>query len=187
MLSDTLRRAMIDTVGLEERLRAHIRDVAGFPKQGIVFKDIGPLLRDPAALHDAIDGLAAAHRGESIDLVAGIESRGFVLGAGVAYLLGAGFVPVRKAGRLPGPTVSVPYQLEYGEAVLEVQSDAIRAGQRVLVVDDLLATGGTLAATLSLIERLGGEVAGIELLIELTALGGAAALAGRPYHAILSL
>jgi adenine phosphoribosyltransferase len=187
MLSDTLRRAMIDTVGLEERLRTRIRDVVGFPKQGIVFKDIGPLLRDPEALHEAIDALAAAHRGESIDLVAGIESRGFVLGAGVAYVLGAGFVPVRKAGRLPGPTVSVPYQLEYGEAVLEVQSDAVRAGQRVLVVDDLLATGGTLAATVSLIERLGGEIAGIELLIELTVLRGATALAGRPYHALLSL
>jgi adenine phosphoribosyltransferase len=105
MLSDTLRRAMIDTVGLEERLRTRIRDVAGFPQQGIVFKDIGPLLRDPEALHEAIDALAARHRsGGAIDLVAGIESRGFVLGAGVAYVLGAVFVPVRKAGRLPGPT-----------------------------------------------------------------------------------
>lgn len=171
---------MTDAAALAERLRARIRDVPDFPREGVLFKDVTTLLGDAGAFRDAVDALVLAHHGQHIDLVAGVEARGFILGGAVAYLIGAGFVPVRKRGKLPRETVAVDYALEYGEAALEVHTDAIAEGQRVLVVDDLLATGGTAAATVSLVERLGGHVVGIAFLVELSALGGAAQLGDRP-------
>ena len=170
---------------LPGRLRALIHDVPDFPRPGIVFRDITGLLADGPAFHDAVDAIVDAHRDDGIESVAAIESRGFVLGGAVAYALGAGFVAVRKGGRLPRTTISQSYALEYGEAVLEVHADALPRRERVLVVDDLLATGGTAAAALTLLERLGAEVAGLAFLVELTGLGGAAALAGRPYTALV--
>ena len=164
------------TDGRAERLLARIRDVPDFPKPGIVFKDITPLLADHATFTEAVDGLTAPFRDARVDTVAGIEARGFVLGAPVALALGAGFVPVRKQGKLPGTTVSASYELEYGSAVLEVTSDAFIRGARVLVVDDVLATGGTAAATVELVRRCGGEVAGVAMLMELSFLDGRAAL-----------
>lgn len=169
-----------------------IRDVPDFPEPGVVFKDIGPLLRDPAAYATTITALAGAARAAvtgitapvdpadgdpGFDLVAGIEARGFLLGAPVALRTGTGFVPVRKAGKLPGATLRASYQLEYGEAVIEVQDDAVPAGSRVLVVDDVLATGGTATATIELVGRCGGTVVGLAVLIDLGFLGGRDALA----------
>lgn len=171
---------MVDTEAVAERLRTLVRDVPDFPREGILFKDITTLLGDAEGFRHAIDGLAASFRDAGVDVVVGVESRGFVLGGALAYLLGAGFVPVRKQGKLPGSTVSVAYALEYGEAVLEIHADAIRSGQRVLIVDDLLATGGTAQATVDLVERLGGDIVGIAFLIELGALEGARALGERP-------
>jgi adenine phosphoribosyltransferase len=159
-----------------QRLLSRVRDVADFPKPGIVFKDITPLLADHATFTEAVDGLADPFRASTVDTVAGIEARGFVLGAPVALELGAGFVPVRKKGKLPGQTVSATYDLEYGSAVLEVTSDAFLAGSRVLVVDDVLATGGTAAATVELVRRCGGEVVGVAILMELGFLAGREAL-----------
>ena len=170
---------------LVDRLRALVRDVPDFPRTGILFRDITSLIGDPEGLRGVIDVLAETYRSSGIEIVVGVESRGFILGGAVAYRLGAGFVPVRKQGKLPAATISVAYQLEYGEAVLEIHADAIAQGQRVLIVDDLLATGGTAAATVSLVERVGGQVAGIAFLIELENLGGAAALAGRSYTSII--
>ena len=157
---------------LRERLRALVREIPDFPREGVLFRDITTLLRDAGAFKAAIDGLVDAYRHAGVEVVAGVESRGFVLGGAVAYLLGAGFVPVRKKGKLPHATISAAYALEYGEAVLEVHADAIRPGQRVLIVDDLLATGGTARATVDLVERLGGEIVGIAFLIELSDLAG---------------
>lgn len=170
---------------LAERLRSLIRDVPDFPRSGVLFRDITTLLQDGQAFRAALDALAAAYRGERVDVVVGIESRGFVLGGALAYLLGTGFVPVRKQGKLPFRTISAAYSLEYGEAVLEVHADAIAPGQRVLVVDDLLATGGTAKATASLVERLGGVVVGIAFLIELSDLPGSAALGDRPHVSLI--
>jgi adenine phosphoribosyltransferase len=165
---------------LAERLRAVIRDVPDFPREGVLFKDVTTLLADAAAFRAAIDAMAAAHAGQAIDLVVGVESRGFILGGVLAYLLGAGFVPVRKPGRLPAARISVSYTLEYGENVLEIHTDAIRPDERVLIVDDLLATGGTAAATVQLVERLGGVVVGVTFLVELGFLGGARVLGDLP-------
>ena len=162
---------------LADRLRAHIRDVPDFPKPGIDFKDITPLLADHATFSATIDALAAPHRDSAIDVVAGIEARGFVLGAPVALTLQAGFAPVRKKGKLPGSTVEASYDLEYGSATLEVTADAFAPGARVLVVDDVLATGGTAAATVDLVRRCGAEVVGVSVLLELGFLDGRAALA----------
>lgn len=170
---------------LADRLRAVIRDVPDFPREGVLFKDVTTLLGDAGSFRAAIDGLVEAHAGQAIDLVVGVESRGFILGGAVAYLLGAGFVPVRKPGKLPAERISVSYTLEYGENVLEIHTDAIRPGQRVLVVDDLLATGGTAAATVELVQRLGGVVAGIAFLIELGFLDGARALGDLPRVALV--
>ena len=146
-------------------LRALVRDVPDFPQAGIVFRDITPLLGNGAALRSAVDALAALY--QEIDSVIGIESRGFILGAPVAYALGVGMVPVRKLGRLPRATERADYALEYGTNTVEIHADALRPGERVLIVDDVLATGGTAAATAELVERLGGQVAGIAVLIEL--------------------
>jgi adenine phosphoribosyltransferase len=174
--------------GLDELLDRLIRDVPDFPEPGVLFKDISPLLADHDGLTAVIAALAAAGRDErgttAVDKVVGIEARGFILGAPVALQLGAGFVPVRKAGKLPGPTHQVAYALEYGEAVLEVHQDAIGPGERVLVVDDVLATGGTVAAACSLVESCGGEVTGVSVLMELTFLAGREALAGRSVTAL---
>ena len=153
-------------------LASRIRDVPDFPKAGILFKDITTLLKDPAAFRQAVDELTVSFRDDAVDLVVGMESRGFILGAPLAYNLGAGFVPVRKLGKLPADTLRVEYALEYGTNTLEIHKDAIQPGQRVLIVDDLLATGGTVVATIELVRRLGGEVVGLAFLIELLFLRG---------------
>lgn len=168
-----------------ERLRSLIRDVPDFPRPGIVFKDITLLLGDAAAFAETISALAEPYRDAGVDLVAGIESRGFILGGAIADRLGSGFALVRKEGRLPSTRISQAYALEYGEAVVEMHSDAVEPGQRVLIVDDLLATGGTAGAAAALVDRLGGDIVGFAFLIELSALGGSAALGGRPYTALL--
>ena len=177
---------MADAHALEQRLRALIRDVPDFPRAGIVFRDITTLVADPGGFRDAVDAMAAQWREARVTAVAGIESRGFILGGAIAHELGAGFVAVRKQGRLPRTTVAEAYQLEYGEAVLEVHADAVQPDQRVLVVDDLLATGGTAAATVHLLRRLGADVAGCAFLVELDGLGGSRTL-GQIGHTSLLL
>ncbi|WBB81407.1 adenine phosphoribosyltransferase [Micromonospora sp. WMMD882] len=162
-------------------------DVPDFPKPGIVFKDLMPLFADGPVFREVVDGIVAYHGRESFDVVAGIEARGFVVAAAVAYATGVGVVPVRKAGKLPRATHRAAYALEYGEAALEVHRDAFTAGHRVLVVDDVLATGGTAEATLDLVERAGGTVAGLTVLLELAFLGGRQRLAPRPVHALLTV
>lgn len=158
-----------------ERVAEAIRDVPDFPSPGIVFKDIGPLLADPSLLRDVVDAMATPWRGD-VDLVAGIDSRGFLLGTPLALALDVGFLPVRKQGKLPGPVIAARYQLEYGEAVLELQPDLVPPGARVLVVDDVLATGGTVAASLHLLARMGAAPVGAAVLLELGALRGRYAL-----------
>ncbi|MCL4370025.1 MAG: adenine phosphoribosyltransferase [Chloroflexi bacterium] len=165
------------------KLAEKIRDVPDFPIKGVLFKDITTLLKDPDAYHQSIDLMAQRYRGAKIDVVVGMESRGFIFAAPLAYLLGAGLVPVRKLGKLPAETVKCEYALEYGTNTLEIHKDAIQPGQRVLVVDDLLATGGTTAATVKLVDMLGGVVAGVEFLIELTFLHGRDKLRGHEVHA----
>ncbi len=186
-LSDRLAPVTIHEQDVAERLRALIRDVPDFPRPGIVFRDITVLLGDGLAFGAAISALAAPYSDAGIALVAGIEFRGFILGGAVADRLGSGFVPIRKEGRLPAERISQAYSLEYGEAIVEIHADAITAGQRVLIVDDLLATGGTAAATAALVDQLGGEIAGFAFLVELSDLGGSAALGGRPYTALLRM
>jgi adenine phosphoribosyltransferase len=166
-------------------LRALVRDIPDFPRAGIVFKDITPLLLAPAALDDAVAQLAAFARPLGVDLVVAAEARGFILGGALARELGAGFVPARKPGRLPAETVGVDYLLEYGIDALEVHADALGHGVRVLIHDDLLATGGTARAVSDLVSRLGAEVVGCAFLIELSFLGGRARLEPYPVHAIL--
>jgi adenine phosphoribosyltransferase len=168
-----------------DQLKSKIRHVPDFPKAGILFYDVTTLLRDPEGFRLAIDSLASPYRGRGIDLVVGIESRGFILGAAVADRIGAGFVPVRKVGKLPSECVRATYDLEYGSDSLEMHRDAIEAGQRVLIVDDLLATGGTARATIDLVKQLGGVVEGVALLIELVALNGRARLPGEHITAVL--
>jgi adenine phosphoribosyltransferase len=159
-----------------ERIRSLVRDIPDFPKPGILFRDITTVLRDPVAWRATVDQLCDAVDAWDFDMVVGIESRGFILGSAIAYQLGVGFVPVRKRGKLPGPVHSVEYALEYGLDSLEIHRDALTAGHRVLVVDDLLATGGTAAATARLVAECGAQVAGIAFLVELEALGGRAAV-----------
>ena len=167
-------------------IRGLVRDVPDFPKPGVVFKDITPLLADPAGLSAVVDGLADAFADTAVDKVVGIEARGFVLAAPLAVRLGAGFVPVRKVGKLPWSTHAQEYDLEYGTDHLEVHQDAIAPGERVLVVDDVIATGGTAEAAAQLVERLGGEVVGLGFLLELTFLGGVARLGGRRHVSLLT-
>jgi adenine phosphoribosyltransferase len=159
-------------------LHEKIRDIPDFPKAGILFKDITTLLQDPAAFRHAVDQLTERYRDRGIDVIAATEARGFIFGAPLAYTLGVAFVPVRKPGKLPSETIGVDYALEYGTNRLELHTDAIRPGQRVLIVDDLLATGGTIGATVSLVEQLGGTVVSLAFLLELTELDGRAALDG---------
>jgi adenine phosphoribosyltransferase len=168
-----------------ERLEKLIRPIPDFPKAGILFHDITPLLADPAGLALSIELLANPFRGKRIDLVVGAESRGFIFGTAVACCLSAGFVLVRKPGKLPSKRISKSYDLEYGQDSLEMHSDAIVKGQRVLLVDDLLATGGTMGASTQLVKQLGGEIAGIAVLIELAGLGGREKLAPHEVHAVL--
>ena len=162
-----------------EELRARIREIPDFPKPGILFYDITTLLKDPTAFHEAIDLMLKPYDGEQIDIVVGMESRGFIFSAPMAYQLDAGLVPVRKLGKLPAETITVEYALEYGSNTLEIHRDAITAGQKVLIVDDLLATGGTVHGTIELVERLKGEVVGLAFLVELDFLKGRDRLDGR--------
>lgn len=168
------------------KLRDLIRDVPDFPKPGIVFKDITPLLRHPAGLSLAVEYLTQPFRHLNVQVVAGAESRGFIFGTAVAGSLSAGFVPIRKPGKLPIKTHSQEYTLEYGTDSLEIHYDAIEKGDRVLLVDDLLATGGTMAACCRLVESLGGIIVGVAFLIELTFLNGRSQLLDYPIHSILS-
>ncbi len=168
-------------------LARYIRDVPDFPVPGILFRDITPLLRDPRALGEAVRRMSAPWLGRGVDLVASIEARGFMFGAAMAIQLGCGFVPVRKAGKLPWRTCSVRYTLEYREDVLHIHEDAVERGQRVLVVDDVIATGGTAAAVIELVEKLGGEVVGVQFLVELVGLRGRDLLEGREVRSVLAL
>jgi adenine phosphoribosyltransferase len=169
------------------KLFEYIRDVPDFPKPGVMFKDLTPLMADPAALDDSIARMVAPFRGERIDLVAGMEARGFIFGALAAKELACGFVPLRKPGKLPGATAAVSYDLEYGQATLEAHRDAFKGKRRILVVDDVLATGGTASAALELIEKLGGEVVGCAFLLELVFLDGRSRLPGRRIQSVLSI
>ncbi len=155
-----------------DELKKLIREIPDYPKPGILFYDVTTLLKDKKGFHTLIDRLCEHYAGHRIDLVAGIEARGFIFGPALAYRLGAGFVPVRKAKKLPGKTVSVSYLLEYGSDTLEIHEDAVQKGQRVLVCDDLLATGGTASATVDLVRKLGGIVEGAAFAVELTFLNG---------------
>ena len=168
-----------------EELRSLIREVPDFPKPGILFYDITTALKDPQGLDMVARGLADAASGKGVDLVAGIESRGFLFGPALALELGTGFALMRKPGKLPAETASVSYELEYGTDSLEIHTDAIQSGQRVLVVDDLLATGGTAAAAVRLIEQAGGEVAGLSFVVELDFLNGRGRLGGYDITSLL--
>ena len=167
------------------RLKALIRDVPDFPKPGIVFKDFTPLIRDPAGLALAVELMVNPFRGKQVDLVVGAESRGFIFGMAMAQALSAGFVPVRKPGKLPWKKASISYELEYGKDTLEIHSDAIEPGQRVLLVDDLLATGGTMHACCKLVQGMRAQIVGIAVLIELNTLHGRDQL--KPYGTIHSV
>ena len=168
-----------------DALKQRIRHVPDFPKPGILFYDITTLLRDPQGFRLAVESMAAPYTGAGIDLVVGIESRGFILGGAVADRLGIGFAPVRKPGKLPSKTVREEYALEYGTDCLEIHEDAVTPGQRVLIVDDVIATGGTARATAALVRRLGGTVHALAFLIELIGLKGRAQLAGEHVHVVL--
>ena len=167
-------------------LKRYIRNIPDWPKKGILFRDITPLLADPKAFAAAVDALCADFTGAGIEYVAAVEARGFIFGAAVAKKLGAGFVPIRKKGKLPFETESITYDLEYGTDTLEVHSDAIESQAKVLMVDDLLATGGTMASACKLIEKIGGQVVGIAFLIELTELAGREKLEGYIINTCLS-
>jgi adenine phosphoribosyltransferase len=169
-----------------DRLRSLVRDVPDFPQEGIVFKDITPLLADEVAFSSVIDMIVVHFGRGNVDKVVGIEARGFILASPVAYHFGAGFVPVRKAGKLPWDSDSEEYELEYGTETLEIHTDAFRPGERVLIVDDVLATGGTARATARLVERLGGKVVGIACLIELGFLKGREAIDAYEFYPLLT-
>ena len=168
-----------------DNLKALIRDIPDFPKKGIIFKDITPILKQPEALQFAADEMADLLRDSRPDQIVGIESRGFIFGPILAYKLKAGFVPIRKPGKLPAKTIRTAYQLEYGENELEIHQDAILQGMRVAVVDDLLATGGTAGAAIRLVEKLGGEVVAVAFLVELTFLKGRGKLSGYNVSSII--
>jgi adenine phosphoribosyltransferase len=174
------------TLDLAARLRDLVREIPDYPQPGVVFKDITPLLADHVAFAGAIDAIVAAHGRGTIDKVVGIEARGFIIAAPVAYHFGAGFVPMRKKGKLPGPTFETSYALEYGEATLEVQRDGLQPGDRVLIVDDVLATGGTVAAAARLVAECEASVEGVSVLLELAFLGGRGRLAGLDVHSLLA-
>jgi len=166
-------------------LKKHIRNIPDFPKPGILFKDITTLLKNKAAFKQAVDTLVAKYKNKKIDLVVAVEARGFILGGAIAHRLGAGFVPVRKKGKLPYRTNSATYELEYGRDTLEIHHDAILSDERVLIVDDLLATGGTVKAVTDLVQQLKGKIVGIAFLIELKDLKGIAKLKGYPVYSLI--
>lgn len=168
-------------------LESFIRDVPDFPKEGIVFKDITPLLADPGALTEAVRQLAHPYRDKAVDIVVGVESRGFIFGPAVAMELDAGFVPTRKPGKLPAETIDCSYELEYGTDTLEMHADAIKPGQKVVLIDDLIATGGTIAAVRELVERLGGEIIGASFLVELSFLNGRDKLPGIDIRSLIAV
>lgn len=172
----------LDTV---ERLRAAVRDVPDFPKKGVVFKDITPVLSDPGLFHAAIDLFLDRCRGKNVDKIVGIDARGFLFGSAVAYELGVGFIPIRKRGKLPFHTEIASYSLEYGEAEMEMHTDAITAGERIVLIDDLLATGGTSAAAVILIRKAGGDLLEAQFLIELEFLHGRKQLQATPVISFL--
>jgi adenine phosphoribosyltransferase len=174
-------RIEFDTARLADR----IREIPDFPRPGIAFKDITPLLGDPAAFSGAVDAIVASYGRGNVDKVVGIEARGFIVAAPVAYHFGAGFVPLRKPGKLPFETVSETYDLEYGSETLELHADAFAPGDRVLIVDDVLATGGTARAACELVERVGGKVTGLAFVLELGFLSGAQRLEGYDYVSLL--
>jgi adenine phosphoribosyltransferase len=159
-------------------LRQLIRDIPDFPKKGIIFKDITPLLQDPNGLQEITELISEQYKDKNIDLITGAEARGFIIGAAVALKLGVGFIPIRKPGKLPYETASITYQLEYGTDTLEMHKDAIKPGQNILMVDDLLATGGTMAACCKLVESMGGNVVSCAFIVELSFLNGRKALNG---------
>jgi adenine phosphoribosyltransferase len=167
------------------RIRAAIRDIPDFPKPGIIFKDITPILGDPALFAEVVAGLAERYQPMRIDKIAAMESRGFIFGAPLAEKIGAGFVPLRKFGKLPHTTVAETFNLEYGTETLEVHTDAIEPGERVLIIDDLLATGGTAEAAVRLVTRIGGEVVEIAFVVELAFLKGRGRLAGIPVYSMV--
>jgi adenine phosphoribosyltransferase len=169
-----------------DRLKDFIRSVPDFPKKDVVFRDITTLLRDATAFREVIDRLCEIYRSRHIDKVVSVESRGFILGSPLAYRLGAGFVPVRKPKKLPSKTIREDYELEYGTDSLEVHVDAIHKGEKVLIVDDLLATGGTVAATCRLVDRLGGDIVGLAFLVELSFLKGRERLKGYDIHSLIT-
>ncbi len=171
---------------MSDLLRAAIRDVVDFPQPGIVFKDITPILADAELFRESIRLLCETVDGVKIDKVVGIDARGFIFGAAVADRLGAGFIPIRKIGKLPWKTRQAAYSLEYGDAIVEMHEDAVKAGEKVLLIDDLLATGGTAAAALRLLEALGAEIISVSVLIELSFLHGRLKLIPYPIHSILS-
>jgi len=160
----------------QKTVQDYIRTIVDFPHEGILFRDVTTLFADPRGFRIAIDQMLHPYAGQPIDKVAGLEARGFILGGAIAHQLSVGFVPIRKKGKLPGAVISEEYQLEYGEAVVEIHDDAIQPGERVLLVDDLLATGGTAAAGIRLIERLGGAITGCAFIVDLPDLGGHARL-----------
>ena len=166
-------------------LKQHIRSVPDFPKAGILFYDITTLLRDPQGYRMTVDMLATPYEGQGIDAVVGIESRGFILGAAVAQRLGAGFIPIRKPGKLPAKALKETYDLEYGKDALEIHEDAVERGQKILIVDDVLATGGTAAAAVQLVRKLGGDVHGLAFLIELLFLNGKQKIADEQVYSVL--
>ncbi len=173
------------TVSEQEMLKEFIRDVPDFPKKGIIFKDITPLLNNKAAFRSACDQLAENFKGMKVDHVAGIESRGFIFSPLIAYQLGTGFIPIRKKGKLPAAKESISYGLEYGVDSLEIHLDALKKGAQVIIVDDLLATGGTAEAVIRLVEKLGGQVIGLAFLIELTFLKGRERLKDYRIHSLI--
>jgi adenine phosphoribosyltransferase len=177
-----VRRNDFEQVRLQ--ISEKIRDVPDFPRPGVLFKDITPLLADPETFSATVDAMAAPFAGQ-VDQVVGIEARGFILAAPIAYRLGAGVIPLRKEGRLPAPTIAEAYELEYGSAVLEVHKDAFQSGRRTLIVDDVLATGGTAAVAASLVEQAGGVVTGMSVLLELSELGGRGRLSDLDLHVLL--
>ena len=174
------------TAPIGEVVASRLRDVPDFPVAGVIFKDFTPLLSDGPALRAVVQDIASRYAG-SVDVIVGIEARGLILGAAVAYELGIGFVPVRKAGKLPGETHSAEYDLEYGSAVIEVHADAFTGGKKALIMDDVLATGGTARAACELVERAGATVEAVEVVLELCFLHGRSKLLGRPVHAMLSV
>ncbi|MHB8646288.1 MAG: adenine phosphoribosyltransferase [Thermomicrobiales bacterium] len=168
-----------------DQIKQYIRDIPDFPQPGVLYRDITPLLANPAAFTEVLDALAERYRDARVEAVVAVESRGFIFGAPLAYILGVPFVTARKFGKLPYSTINVAYALEYGQAVIEMHTDALTPGQRVLIVDDLLATGGTTAATVELVEKLGGAVIGVAFVIELTFLNGRQRLRNHDLFALI--